>query len=377
MRRDRGHMSVVDVLEQGIADGTHIGAQLYVSHGGVVAADLALGRARADVEMRTDSMMIWFSMTKAVTAVAVAQQWERGALDVDDAVVRYVPEFGANGKQQVTIRHLLTHTAGLANADGILEGTPWRESRAESLARIYDASPDYEPGTRAGYHAAAGMSVLGEIVARVSGVPYDQYVRNEIFTPLGMDDCWVGIPTDRYEAYGDRIGFMHVTTSETPERLHGVESARAVAEPMPGGNGRGPMNQLGRFYEMLLGHGTRDGVRVLSPVTVAAISARHRTEMLDETYGVVMDWGLGLAVDWYATGRYSSRRAFGHGGHQSSVAFCDPEHDLVVAVVCNGMPGRERHAARLDAISSAVYVDVGIAKADDPGRAKPFPTLGL
>ena len=77
--------------------------------------------------------------------------------------------------------------------------------------------------------------------------------------------------------------------------------------------------------------------------TVAAISARHRTEMLDETYGVVMDWGLGLVVDWYATGRYSSRRAFGHGGHQSSVAFCDPEHDLVVAVVCNGMPGRERH----------------------------------
>jgi CubicO group peptidase (beta-lactamase class C family) len=137
------------------------------------------------------------------------------------------------------------------------------------------------------------------------------------------------------------------------------------------------MNQFGRFYEMLLGHGTRGDVKVLSPVTVAAISARHRTEMLDETYGVVMDWGLGLAVDWYATGRYSSRRAFGHGGHQSSVAFCDPEHDLVVAVVCNGMPGRERHSARLDAISSAVYVDLEIAQAGDPGRAKPFPTLGL
>jgi CubicO group peptidase (beta-lactamase class C family) len=137
------------------------------------------------------------------------------------------------------------------------------------------------------------------------------------------------------------------------------------------------MNQLGRLYEMLLGHGTRGSVRLLSPVTVAAISARHRTGMVDETYGVVMDWGLGLVVDWYATGRYCSRRAFGHGGHQSSVAFCDPEHDLVVAVVCNGMPGRERHSARLDAISSAVYVDLGIAQADDPGRAKPFPTLGL
>ncbi len=121
----------------------------------------------------------------------------------------------------------------------------------------------------------------------------------------------------------------------------------------------------------------RAGVRILEPVTVAAISARHRTGMLDETYGVEIDWGLGLAVDWYATGRYSSRRAFGHGGHQSSVGFCDPEHDLVVAVVCNGMPGRERHQSRLDAISSAVYVDAGIASPSDPGRPKPFPTLGL
>lgn len=369
-------MRVVDVLEQGIADGTHIGAQLYVSRDGAVVADLALGRSRADVEMRTDSMMTWFSMTKAVTAVAVAQQWERGALDVDDAVIAYVSEFGPT-KSQVTLRHLLTHTAGLANADAIRDGTPWRESRAENLARIYGASPEYEPGTRAGYHAAAGMSVLGEVVARVSGVPYNQYVRNEIFGPLGMDDCWVGMPGDRYEAYGDRIGVMHATASGTPERVPGMDSARALAEPMPGANGRGPMNQLGRLYEMLLGHGTRGGVRLLSPVTVAAISARHRAGMVDEHYGVVMDWGLGLVVDWYATGRYSSRRAFGHGGHLSSVAFCDPEHGVVVAVVCNGMPGRERHSARLDAISSAVYVDLGIAQADDPGRAKPFPTLGL
>ena len=136
---------------------------------------------------------------------------------------------------------------------------------------------------------------------------------------------------------------------------------------------------LWRAVGVRAGHARRirAGVRILEPVTVAAISARHRTGMLDETYGVEIDWGLGLAVDWYATGRYSSRRAFGHGGHQSSVGFCDPEHDLVVAVVCNGMPGRERHQSRLDAISSAVYVDAGIASPSDPGRPKPFPTLGL
>jgi CubicO group peptidase (beta-lactamase class C family) len=370
-------MRVVDVLQQGIADGAHVGAQLYVAHAGTVVADVAVGRARDGVAMTTDTLMTWFSMTKAVTAVAVAQQWERGALDIEDPAARYLPELANQGKEAVTIRHLLTHTAGLPNADSILDGTPWRESRADNLARIYAAPLAYEPGTRAGYHAASGMALLGEIVARVAGVPYEQYVRDEIFLPLGMDDCWVGMPGDRYEAYGDRIGVMHVTASGTPEVLPRIDSARATASPMPGANGRGPMNQFGRFYEMLLGRGERDGVRLLSPITVAAISARHRSGVLDDTYGVVVDWGLGLVVDWYATGRYASRRAFGHGGHQSSVGFCDPEHDLVVAVVCNGMPGRDRHQARLDAIASAVYVDLGLASADDPGRAKPFPTAGV
>jgi len=375
-------MRVVEVLEQGISDGTQIGAQLYVSCRGEVLADLAVGNAREGVEMTTGTLMTWFSMTKAVTAVAVAQQWERGALDIEAPVVLYLPEFAGDpghdpAKRRITIRHLLTHTAGIPNADAIHAGTPWRESRADSLARIYAAPVEYEPGTRAGYHAAAGMNVLGEVVARVSDIPYERYVRDEIFGPLEMADCWVGMPVDRYESYGDRIGHMHVTESGEAVRLAGIDSARATSEPMPGANGRGPVNQLGRFYEMLLGRGERAGARLLSPVTVAAISARHRTELLDESYGVVMDWGLGLPVDWYATGRHSSRRAFGHGGHQSSVAFCDPEHDLVVAVVCNGMPGRERHSARLDAISSAIYVDAGIADAGDAGRSKPFPAVGL
>ena len=163
------------------------------------------------VPMATDSLMVWFSMTKAVTSVAVAQQWERGALDPDDLVVRFIPEFGAQGKDVITLRHLLTHTAGIPNADEILQGRPWRESRADNLARIYAApiEPGWVPGKKAGYHAAAGMSVLGEIVARTSGRPFDEYVREEIFVPLGMHDCWVGMPEDRYAAYGDRIGVMH------------------------------------------------------------------------------------------------------------------------------------------------------------------------
>jgi CubicO group peptidase (beta-lactamase class C family) len=372
-------MQVVEVLEKGIADGTQIGAQIYVSRHGSPIVDIALGDARPGVPMTTDSLMVWFSMTKAVTSVAVAQQWERGALDPDDRVVRFVPEFGAQGKDIITLRHLLTHTAGIPNADEILQGRPWRESRADNLARIYAAPIEagWVPGQKAGYHAAAGMSVLGEIVARTSGRPFDEYVREEIFLPLGMHDCWVGMPEDRYEDYGDRIGVMHNTAGSEPVVLRGIDSARATASPMPGANGRGPVRELGRFYEMLVGRGTLDGVQVLTPQTVSAISARHRVGMVDETFGIVSDWGLGFAIDTYITGRHSSTRAFGHGGHQSSAAFCDPEQGVVVAVVCNGMPGPERHHPRMDAIATAAYVDAGIVSMSDPGRAKPYPLTSL
>ena len=366
-------MRVHDVLDRGIIDGTQIGAQIYVSHRGETVLDDARGEANTGVPMTTDTLMIWFSMTKAVTAVAVAQLWEQGSLDIEAPVARYIPEFAAAGKDAVTLRHLLTHTAGIAWADGMADGTPWRESRAENLARIYAAPLEYEPGTRAGYHPAAGMSVLGEVVERVAGVPYSTYVRERVFVPLGMTDCWVGMPEAQYNAYGDRIGRMHKTEDDEAVPLGGLDGRRASASPMPGANGRGPMNQLARLYEALV----REGGGLLGPVTTAAISARHRTDMLDETFGIVVDWGLGFVIDNSGMGRYCSRRTFGHGGHQSSIAFCDPEHEVVVAVVCNGMPGRERHSARLDEISSAVYVDLGLAKSDDPGRTKPYPILGL
>jgi CubicO group peptidase (beta-lactamase class C family) len=114
---------------------------VYVSQGGRVVVDEAVGDARAGVPMTTDTLMNWFSMTKAVTAVAVAQQWEAGALDVDAVVARYLPEFAANGKEAITLRHLLTHTAGIANGDGMLQGEPWRESNADNLARIFASTP--------------------------------------------------------------------------------------------------------------------------------------------------------------------------------------------------------------------------------------------
>jgi CubicO group peptidase (beta-lactamase class C family) len=368
------------VLAGGRRDGLHIGAQLYVSRHGVVVADCAMGESRHGVPMTPDTLMIWFSSTKPVTAVALAQQWERGRCRPDDPVCQHVPEFAAAGKTGVTIRHLLTHTGGFRFADGF--GTrrgPFAASWEENLARVCAAELEvgWEPGQRAGYHPTSSMFIVGEIVRRCDGRPFDRYVREEIFLPLGMRDSWIGMPTERFRAYGDRIGLMHNTEKKESKPLPGTDSEEVTARCIPGGNGRGPMRELGWFYEALLGDGARNGTRILSPQTVTALTARHRVGMHDATLGLVVDWGLGFAIDTVSYGRHASPRTFGHGGAQSSVGFADPEHGVVVTLVTNGMPGRDRHYRRFEAVCSALYEDLGIVPPGSAGRSHPMPAAGL
>ncbi|MGH2601346.1 MAG: serine hydrolase domain-containing protein, partial [Dehalococcoidia bacterium] len=253
----------VALIEQGIADGTQIGAQIYVSRDGRVVTDVGIGESRPGVAMTAGSMLAWFSSTKAVSSVALAQVWERGALDLDDPVTRFIPEFGAGGKEGITVRHLLTHTGGFRDADGGATGRMGYPlpSWDEIITRICAAriEPGWVPGKKAGYHPSSSYYVLGEIVRRLDGRPFDRYVREAIFEPLRMTDCWIGMPPERFRAYGERIGLMQNTEGPQPQPADIVDQADFVAQPMPAGNGRGPIRELGRFYEMMLARGIGGG----------------------------------------------------------------------------------------------------------------------
>ena len=367
------------IVEEGIEaqPALHVGAQIHVAIDGKPIADIAVGSSRPGTPMTTESMMIWFSTTKAITSTAAAIVWERGGFGLDDPVHHYVPEFAANGKEAVTIRHLFTHTAGFRfgeRAAGGLFAPP-----EEVLAAVCDAPLEegWVPGHRAGYHPGSTMVMLAELVRRIDGRPFSVFVRDEIFLPLGMDHCWVGMPTDMHASYGDRIGVMHNTEGDEPVPLPAVDSAEACERSVPGAGGRGPMRQLARLYEMFRSDGELDGVRLLSPQTVAAMTARHRVGMTDETFGIPIDWGLGLIVNGFLFGRHASPRAYGHGGARSSVAFCDPEHGLVVAFVVNGMPKPQDHYRRQSAMTSAIYEDLGLVADGAEGRDLPVPTIGL
>ncbi|MEM8960711.1 MAG: serine hydrolase domain-containing protein [Acidobacteriota bacterium] len=355
-----------DEIEAGIECGLHVGAQLAVSVAGRGHATLALGEHAPGQPLDDDTLMIWLSATKPVTAVAVALLWQRGALGLDDPIARHVPEFAAHGKDGITIRHALTHTGGFR-----LLKTGWPDQSWDEIIATISAAraePRWRPGAKAGYHLASSWFMLGEVVRRVDGRHPSVFVRDEIFLPLGMDDCYIGMPADRYRDYGARIGRM-MNTEVEPSRLHPWHEENQVVGCSPGGNGRGPVRQLLRFYEMLLGGGERDGVRVLSPQTVEALAARHRVGMRDQTFKVKMDWGLGVIVNGahydaehmpYGYGSLASRRTFGHSGYRSSTAFADPEHGLAVALVFAGTPSEAAHTPRQERVVDAIYRDLGL-----------------
>jgi CubicO group peptidase (beta-lactamase class C family) len=352
----------IAVIEEGIARGLHRGAQLYVSRHGNVLANLSIGEARPGLPMRVDSLNLWLSSTKPVAAVAIAQLWERGLLDLDDRVTRFLPEFAENGKELITVRHLLTHTGGFRAWSPAQEGT-WEAIIAEICrARL---EPGWVAGQKAGYHQASSWYILGEIVRRVDGRDYSRYVREMIFEPCGMRDSWVGMPPETFDGYGDRIALMEDTTNTPPLPL----DVRTIATSIrPGSGGWGPIQELGMFYEMLMNRGqTATGARILSPQSVEAITARQRAGMLDATFKAQIDWGLGFLLNSthpdpelpYGYGMQSSSRTFGHGGAQSSGGFCDPERRLVVAYVFNGKCGEEKHHERRKMLVDAIEVDIG------------------
>lgn len=355
------------VIDEGIVVGLHTGAQVYANLAGEVVADFGRGEARAGVSMTADTIMLWMSAGKPVTSAAIMQLVDRGLVALDDPIERVIPQFAANGKETYTLRHLLTHTVGLRWTDVTSADLSWDEI----VAKLCAAKPErnWAPGERAGYHPSTTWFILAEVVQRLTGQQFPDYVRQEIFLPLGMNDSWSGIPINEYLAYGDRIGIIMHTDKQPPVPQR-YESPEAASRCAPSGNTRGPMHDLGRFYQMLLGGGQLNGRRVLSEDAVRQMTQRQRVGMFDETFRHTMDWGLGLIIDSnqygidtvpYGYGRYSSADSFGHGGSQSSIAFADPQRQLAAAVVFNGMPGEGKHNLRMRAALAALHEDLGIA----------------
>jgi len=361
-------------LDDGVATGLHLGGQIHLRQQDRTIADVGFGEVRPGEAMTPEHLVPWLSASKPITAVAIAQLWERNLLDLDDPVARHIPEFASGGKDAVTVRHLLTHTGGIRALN-----LGWPKASWEAvLAKVctMKLEPGWVPGRKAGYHLSSSWFVLGEIIQRVSGQPFSDYIRDRIFRPLAMDDCWIGMPGGRYDEYGDRLAPAYDTETprepgEAPKPHPWTDAAHATG-CSPGANGIGPMRQLANFYSMLLGGGTLNGRRLLSPQTVETMTARQRVGLWDHTFRHHLDWGLGFIVNSahhaeetspYGYGAGASNRSFGHSGYRSVVAFADPEERLVVCLAVNGTPADDLHRERFNQATGAIYEDLEVPEA--------------
>ena len=172
------------------------GAAVAVYHRGELVADLWGGRRTEDEPWQRDTLAMCFSTTKGVTSTALHLLADRGQIEYDAPVAAYWPEFAQGGKEHVTVRHVLTHSAGLHRMRTLVDRAHRMLDWDYMVAALERAEPAYEPGSRHGYHALTYGWLAGELVRRVSGRPIARFVEEELARPLDLDGLYAGCPPE-------------------------------------------------------------------------------------------------------------------------------------------------------------------------------------
>lgn len=350
--------SVVRLYETGL----HPAIALCVRRRGYVVLDRAIGHLRgndpgaardaARVPIRHDSLFNFFSASKAVTAMVIHLLDERGVLHLDDAVAEYFPEFGCNGKEDITIRQLLTHRAGIPVVPDVKVDASLLSDGGRLLGILCAAKPLSVPGRRLAYHALTGGFVLGEVVRRATGRDVRRVLREDVLGPLGFASFDYGVAAERV---GDVAVNAFTGLPSFPPQSWALErslglGAREATEMsndprfltaiVPSGNVIGTANEASRFFQLLLEEGELDGVRVFARRTVRRAVREQSYLEIDSFLGLPVRYGMGFMLGGERFTPYGPHtpRAFGHIGFTNVVAWADPDRLLSVGLMTSGKP---------------------------------------
>ncbi|MPZ99812.1 MAG: serine hydrolase, partial [Dehalococcoidia bacterium] len=374
---------------ENFAERGDVGAAVAVTLDGEPVVDLWggwLDKGRTRPWQRDSLGAVW-SLGKALTAISVLRLVERGALDLEAPVARYWPEFAQGGKERVTVRHLLTHQAGLV---AIRKPLPpganllsW-DTMVEALA---EQAPWWEPGTAHGYHVNTIGFLLGEVMRRVDGRKPGGYIREEVAGPLGVE-FHIGVAVEDDERCADWIGYRpppgEVVESQRPwldrdpATLDGIDLARVLAYRNPPGlpwrntpegerawraaefpstNPYSNARSLARIFGALACGGSVGGAALLRPETIER-ATQVESFGTDLVLGRPTRFGLGFMLTFPERAMGPGERTFGHYGNGAVVALADPERRLGFAFVCN-QAGRSWRDPRSNVLLEALYGALG------------------
>ena len=318
-------------MEKAVAARAFPGAVLAVGYQGELVGLKAFGKfdySRESPAVAADTIYDLASVSKAVaTTTAVALLYQREKLRLDAPLVRYLPEFGGiAGHDQITVRHLLTHTSGLPAYERLFRKAGDKQALLE---RIYAMPLAARPGQKFVY-SDFGMILIGEIIERVVGQPLDQFLRRQVFEPLGMKDSFYRppksllariAPTEQDKLFRKRLirGEVHDEHAWVMGGVAGHAGLFSTAR------------DLAVFAQMMLNGGAYGGRRILERRTVEEFTSRAA--------GLT---GSTRALGWdrpsrkgSSAGAHFSPRSFGHTGFTGTSLWVDPEKQLFVVLLSN------------------------------------------
>jgi CubicO group peptidase (beta-lactamase class C family) len=376
-------------------DHGEIGAAVCVMKDGERVVDLWAGVTDVDTEApwQAETLSVAFSATKGIVALAFAMIIERGVVELDAPVASWWPEFGANGKHNITLRQCLNHRAGLHALDQRLT---LRESADPGVVddALVRQAPLWEPGSEQGYGATAWGMVMGALFRHVTGTSVGSFIDEEISKPLGLD-LHLGLRASHDDRVATlypapipkilrRFGLRMVRAKTTEGSLYRAvlfdrssHARRAFFNPDLGPKSLGVMNEtsyrrvelpwmgmytnarsLAEVYGVLANGGERDGVRLLSEITIARLMHPQSWSNHDHVLHKPMGFSEGFQKE--EPHLFSpDGGSFGHSGVGGTLGFADPHNRLSFGYVLNGLDPHIR-SPRCTALCRATYKSLGL-----------------
>ncbi|MEO3758439.1 serine hydrolase domain-containing protein [Mycobacterium sp. B14F4] len=376
-RWDSRFDALADALADEITKGEELGASIAVDIDGDLVVDIWGGHAdRAKtVPWREDTIVNFWSCTKTLTALAALMTIDRGLLDPFAPVAEYWPEFAANGKQDIEIRHLLAHTSGVSGWEmpfGLEDMYDWEVSTSH-LAR---QAPWWAPGTASGYHALNYGHLIGEVIRRVTDKSLKEFVRDEIAIPLGAD-VQIGarpedddriaelVPPPPLELPFDLLPQDHPML-KTFGAIRPDQDVASIAETtawrradIGGANGHGNARALARALSPISLGGNANGVQVLSPDTIDLIFA-EQSNGPDQVLMIPLRFGIGFGLPCpESVPAIPEGRICWWGGWGGSAIAMDPDRGATFAYVMNRMGPGTTGTERTNRYARLIYEALG------------------
>jgi CubicO group peptidase (beta-lactamase class C family) len=337
---------VQDTIDELVEDGGEQGLQVAAFVDGTVIVDAVAGVADPGTGRPVEPGTVFYnwSIGKGAMATLVHQQVDAGLFGYDTPVAELWPEFAKHGKQAITVRQVLDHSAGVPGIppDSTVDSVCSWETMITALE---DAEPWWEPGTKVGYHAYTFGYLAGEVVRRATGRPLAQVLRDDLATPIGHpDEIWFGMPEGARGSLAVLVDApSDIDWSTVPQDVPMFRAApmavfpnaalgndpRMIAADIPAG-AKVSARALARMYACLLGE--VDGVRLISEERLRDASAVSSSGT-DQVYGNESAWGLGFGLGhpWDE----QAHTVFGMAGAGGSWAGADVERGLALAVTKN------------------------------------------